>query len=202
MFTFRKNGHFYERVGKKSEHICIDDEIPFDIPDSWEWCRFGYIVNYSLGKTPPRKEPIFWDDAIVPWVSISDMVDGKIINSTKENVNNYALENSFKGILVPKGTLLMSFKLTVGKVSILGLDAVHNEAIISIKPFIDENNSFRDYLFRILPLISQSGDTKSAIKGKTLNSKSLNKLLIPLPPLNEQKRIVDKIEKILIKLND
>ena len=133
----------------------------------------------------------------MPWVSISDLVDGKIINATKENVNKYALEKLFKGTLVPKGTLLMSFKLTVGKVSILGFDAVHNEAIISIKPFIDENNSFRDYLFRILPLISQTGDTKSAIKGKTLNSKSLNKLLIPLPPLNEQKSIINKIEEIL-----
>ena len=196
-FIFRKNGHFYEKIGKKDEPICIDDEIPFDIPDSWEWCRFGYVVDFSLGKTPPRKEPIFWDNATIPWVAISDMVDGKIINCTQENVNNYALEKSFKGILVPKGTLLMSFKLTVGKVSILGLDAVHNEAIISIKPFIDDNNCFRDYLFRVLPLISQTGDTKSAIKGKTLNSKSLNKLLIPLPPLNEQERIVNKIEDIM-----
>ena len=196
-FIFRKNGHFYERIGKKGEPVCIDDELPFDIPDNWEWCRFGHIVNFSLGKTPPRKEPIFWDDAKIPWVSISDMVDGKIINTTKENVNNYALEKSFKGILIPKGTLLMSFKLTVGKVSILGLDAVHNEAIISINPFVDENNCFRDYLFRILPLISQTGDTKSAIKGKTLNSKSLNKLLIPLPSLKEQKRIINKIEDIL-----
>ena len=197
MFTFRKNGHFYEKVSKKGEPVCIDEEIPFDIPDSWEWCRFGYVVDFSLGKTPPRKELIFWDNATTPWVTISDMVDGKIINCTQENVNNYALEKSFKGILVPKGTLLMSFKLTVGKVSILGLDAVHNEAIISIKPFIDDNNCFRDYLFRVLPLISQTGDTKSAIKGKTLNSKSLNKLLIPLPPFNEQERIVNKIEDII-----
>ena len=197
MFTFRKNGHFYEKIGKKEKPVCIDDEIPFDVPDSWEWCRFGYVVDFSLGKTPPRKEPIFWDNATTPWVTISDMVDGKIINCTQENVNNYALEKSFKGILVPKGTLLMSFKLTVGKVSILGLDAVHNEAIISIKPFIDNNNCFRDYLFRVLPLISQTGDTKSAIKGKTLNSKSLNKLLIPLPPLNEQRCIVNKIEDIM-----
>ena len=198
MFTFRKNGHFYEKIDKKEKPVCIDDEIPFEVPDSWEWCRFGYVVDFSLGKTPPRKEPIFWDNATIPWVAISDMVDGKIINSTKENVNNYALETSFKGILVPKDTLLMSFKLTVGKVSILGLDAVHNEAIISIKPFIDDNhNCFRDYLFRVLPLISQTGDTKSAIKGKTLNSKSLNKLLIPLPPFNEQERIVNKIKDII-----
>lgn len=197
-FIFRKNGHFYEKIGKKEKPVCIDDEIPFEVPDSWEWCRFGYVVDFSLGKTPPRKEPIFWDNATIPWVAISDMVDGKIINSTKENVNNYALEKSFKGILVPKDTLLMSFKLTVGKVSILGLDAVHNEAIISIKPFIDDNhNCFRDYLFRVLPLISQTGDTKSAIKGKTLNSKSLNKLLIPLPPFNEQERIVNKIKDII-----
>lgn len=62
------------------------------------------------------------------------------------------------------------------------------------------NNIFRDYLFYILPTISNSGDSKDAIKGKTLNNKSLNNLLIPLPPLLEQKRIVTKIELVNSKI--
>ena len=125
------------------------------------------------------------------------MIDGEKINKTKEKINLNALKNSFKGAIVPKNTLLMSFKLTVGKVSILDMDAVHNEAIISIKPFIDKKFIFRDFLLYILPLISQTGDTKNAIKGKTLNSKSLNKLLLPLPPLSEQRRIIKKIKILL-----
>ena len=193
---FRKNNHFYEKIGKNGEKICIDEEIPWEIPDNWEWVRFGTIVNFSMGKTPQRKNPEFWENGTVPWVSIADMKDREVIYSTKEKVNETALEKSFKNTLIPKDTLLMSFKLTVGKVSILGMDAVHNEAIISINPFIDNEFALRDYLFWILPIISQFGDTKSAIKGKTLNSKSLNNLLLPLPNLNEQKRIVEKLYEL------
>ena len=91
----------------------------------------------------------------------------------------------------------MSFKLTVGRTSILDTDAVHNEAIISILPYVDSSNSFRDYLFYFLPTIVQWGNYKNAIKGKTLNSKSISNLCIPLPPIGEQKRIVEKITKIL-----
>ena len=94
----------------------------------------------------------------------------------------------------------MSFKLTVGRTSLLDIPAYHNEAIISIYPFVDEDCSTRNYLFYILPIISSLGDSKDAIKGKTLNSKSLNNLLLPLPPLNEQKRIVAMIEQLFDKL--
>ena len=95
----------------------------------------------------------------------------------------------------------MSFKLTVGRTSILGVDAYHNEAIISIKTLADKNNNTRDYLSYILPVIANWGDSKDAIKGKTLNSKSIYNLLIPLPPLAEQKRIVAKIEQILHEID-
>ncbi len=90
----------------------------------------------------------------------------------------------------------MSFKLTVGRTSILGIDAYHNEAIITIVPYTDADNIFLKYLFYVLPTISNSGDSKDAIKGKTLNSKSLNNLLIPLPPLIEQERICSRISEL------
>ena len=117
------------------EQICkeirdISDEIPFEIPDSWEWVRFSTLVNFSMGKTPPRKETEYWENPIYPWVSIADMpADGTVL-STKEKVNHSAADNTFKSGISPIGTLIMSFKLTVGKVSILGIDAYNNEAII------------------------------------------------------------------------
>jgi type I restriction enzyme S subunit len=86
-------------------------------------------------------------------------------------------------------------------VSILGVDAVHNEAIISIYPFCTYENIIRNYLFKMLPFLTQFGDTKSAIKGNTLNSGSLDCLLIPLPSLNEQKRIVAKIEEVFAEID-
>ena len=185
----------YEKIGK-NEPICIADEVPFDIPESWEWVRFKNFVNYSMGKTPPRKEAVYWDDSDIPWVSISDMISDGIVKETKEKVTSYAAESIFKRKLSKAGTLLMSFKLTVGKVSILGIDAFHNEAIISIYPYVDTDKIETNYLFSTLPLLSQNGDTKSAIKGSTLNSDSLDALLIPLPPLQEQKRIVKKLNEL------
>ena len=124
------------------------------------------------------------------------MKDYGHISYTKEMVSQKALEEKFGGIST-KGTLLMSFKLTVGRTSILDIDAVHNEAIISIYPYVDTENYFRDYLFYILPIVTQWGDSKNAIKGKTLNSKSIANLMIPLAPLNELQRIVAKIEELL-----
>lgn len=175
------------------------DDYPFDIPDSWKWVKLGNIIKFSIGRTPPRGEAEWWGNDI-PWVSISDMSDYGYIKETKEMVSQKAIDKKFSNIS-KAGTLLMSFKLTVGRTSILDCEAVHNEAIISIIPFIDYDNSLRDYLFYVLPFITQWGDSRNAIKGKTLNSKSISNLLVPLPPLREQKRIVEKIEKILPLIN-
>lgn len=186
-----------QQVSKPNKNVTpiVEEEIPFDIPSSWKWCKFGELVDCSMGKTPPRAEPVWWQNDI-HWVSISDMKDYGHISYTKEMVSQKALEEKFGGIST-KGTLLMSFKLTVGRTSILDIDAVHNEAIISIYPYVDTENYFRDYLFYILPIVTQWGDSKNAIKGKTLNSKSIANLMIPLAPLNELHRIVAKIEELL-----
>ena len=177
-------------------------DTPFDIPDSWEWVRFKDLVDYSMGKTPPRKETEYWSNGTLPWVSIADLMADGTVTATKECVNSFAAENTFKGKISKAGTLLMSFKLTVGKVSILGIDAFHNEAIISIYPFVDPDKITTMFLFATLPLLSQSGDTKSAIKGNTLNSDSLDALLIPLPPIMEQKRIFVKLHELTTPLLD
>mgnify|MGYP001094078982 CR=1 FL=1 len=187
---------YYEQVG--NENIDITEEIPFDFPENWTWVRFGQYVRMSIGKTPPRGETKYWANGKYPWVSISDMSDYGLVTTTKESVSEYA--KSLFGEISPVGTLIMSFKLTVGRTSLLNTSAYHNEAIISIYPFVDKNYQARNFLFHILPIISNLGDTKDAIKGKTLNSKSLNNLLLPLPPLNEQGRIVAMIELLFDKL--
>ena len=185
----------YEKIGK-NEPVCIADEVPFDIPESWEWVRFKNLVSYNMGKTPPRKESEYWENATYPWVSIADLVLDDTVCVTKEHVNEHSAKVIFKNHISKAGTLLMSFKLTVGKVSILGMDAFHNEAIISICPFCDVNRVITNYLFATLPLLSQNGNTKTAIKGATLNSDSLDALLIPVPPIKEQIRICEKIKAL------
>jgi len=106
-----------------------EDEIPFDIPESWKWVRFGDIVNYNMGKTPPRSESEWWKTEF-PWVSISDMPENGYIKFTKEYVSKAAVDKVFKNRISRAGTLLMSFKLTIGRVSILDIDAVNKEEII------------------------------------------------------------------------
>ena len=188
-----EDNKYYEQIG--SEIMDVSDEIPFDLPCSWQWVRFGQIVRMSIGKTPARGDVRYWSNATKPWVSISDMVNCGHINNTKEKISN-AAASSLMGCISPVGSLLMSFKLTVGKTSILNIDAYHNEAIITIYPFIDDESALRDYLFYILPILSNTGDSKDAIKGKTLNSKSLNSLLIPLPSLKEQRHIINRLEEL------
>ena len=194
---YRRDNSYYEKLNEL-EH-CIDNEYIFDIPNNWNWCRFNAIVNYRMGKTPPRKNEIYWGTPQYPWISIADMIADGHIEITKEKINQYSADHLFSSIS-PKGTLIMSFKLTIGRVSILDIDAYHNEAIISIFPFLDKENCLRNYLFLVLPYITQFGNSKKAIKGRTLNSKSLDNLLIPLPPVEEQKRIVDKMGKIIALL--
>ena len=185
------NNCYYEKVGKEVKNI--NDEIPFEIPDSWVWARFPSIVDFKLGKTPERHNQDYWNDAKYPWVSIADMKEKETIYETKERISENALNKCFKSTLSSSGTLIMSFKLTVGRVSILGMDAVHNEAIISIIPIYDKDNSIKNWLFNILGIITNLADQTDAIKGSTLNKDKLSSLLIPIPSIGEQQRIISKL---------
>ena len=188
---------YYEQIGKKV--VDISEDIPFEIPESWSWSRLSMLVNMRIGKTPARGDSSFWDNGVHAWISISDMSQGDIIMSSKEKISDFAA-SSVMGVKSQAGSLLMSFKLTVGKTAILGIDAYHNEAIVTISTMCDENYYTRNYLAAILPLLTNYGDTKDAIKGKTLNSQSLNALLIPIPPHEEQRRIIENIQYLFSKL--
>ena len=142
---------------------------PFGIPSNWQWCRFSDIVDFRLGKTPPRENNSYWKNGLYPWVSIGDIGKHGIIDSTKELITQKAVKDCFSQGVSKAGTLIMSFKLSIGKVSILGIDAYHNEAIISIIPKYDEKNFVRDYLFYILPMVAANTKSHGAIKGNTLN---------------------------------
>lgn len=100
----------------KSLKAITSKEKPFDIPDSWEWIKFGEIVQFSLGKTPSRGMTEYWNNGTIPWVSIGDIKNEKYLKETKEKISGSALEDKFKNELVPANTLLMSFKLSIGLV--------------------------------------------------------------------------------------
>ena len=188
------DNRYYEKIGKETKDIT--NELPFEIPESWEWIRLENLTNFYLGKTPDRHNAKYWEEPLISWVSIADMIDKKEIFYSKEKISKLAFNQCFNKQISKAGTLIMSFKLTVGKVSLLGIDAVHNEAIISIYPYISTNNTTKIYLFNLLGLLVKYCEKTDAIKGSTLNKEKLSKMLIPLPPLNEQQRIIDWIKQI------
>lgn len=176
-----------------------EEGIPFAIPITWKWTRLADVTIFSIGRTPARKESTYWDEPYMPWVSIADLKAGEHISRTKEKISKKAFEKCFGENPVPAGSLLYSFKLTIGKMSIIDTDAVHNEAIASFVTYAPE---LTEYLFKALNVVDPIGKTNQAIMGKTLNSGSLSLVEVPLPPLKEQKRIVEKVDAIFALIDD
>lgn len=165
------------------------------IPDSWTICRFEDIATYKTGRTPARANPAYWQEggANVPWVTISDMNDFCLITKTKETVTPEAFDSVFHGQIVPAGTLLMSFKLTIGRIATLGIDACHNEAIISITP---KSGIHPRYLGYFLSQIDYAALQDRHIKGNTLNREKINRIEIFVPPFEEQSSIADTLDLV------
>lgn len=197
-----------KRIETKKERLIADGVIkdrqptldapctnePFPLPATWRWVHFGCIADFAAGRTPPRHDLSYWNDGGYPWVSIADMKDGEEVCTTKETITDKAMRQVFRCEPVPAGTMIMSFKLTIGKMSRLGVSGFHNEAIISIFPHLPELDP---YLFLALPSCARRGKTKGAIKGATLNRTSLTRIAIPLAPLFEQQRIVAKMDELM-----
>jgi type I restriction enzyme S subunit len=162
----------------------------------WQEVTLGEICNIEIGGTPSRSEERYWwksdDDGIrLPWVSISDM-KGKVISDTKESITEIgALRSNCKH--VSQGTLLMSFKLTIGRLAFAGRDLYTNEAISAIRPVKDVCPEFLYYGLRHWNL---TGDSDQAVKGVTLNKQKLQEIPCLLPPLPEQKKIAEILSGI------
>jgi Restriction endonuclease S subunits len=162
------------------------------IPKHWEVVRVGEVAKFKIGRTPPRNVKEYWEDGKYFWVSIADMRNAYIYN-TNEKVSEKAYKEIFKGNIVPAGTLLMSFKLTIGRTAFLMVDGFHNEAIVSIYP---KEQVLKEFLFFYLPTIDYSEFQDRAIKGNTLNISKIEKIPLPLPPLEEQQKIAQILQSI------
>lgn len=167
-----------------------------DLPSGWSTEPFADIADYSIGRTPARANSGYWenDGENVPWVAISDMTPHGVIQRTKETISGRALREVFGQRVVPAGTLLMSFKLTIGRVATLGLAAAHNEAIMSIYP---KEGVDQRYLGYYLSNIDYSSHHDRQIKGNTLNKAKIDRIPVVLPPEPEQKAIADVLDLIV-----
>ena len=144
------------------------------------------ICDIQIGKTPSRSVPEYWGGEL-PWVTISDFAAGRIVTTTKERITRIGAAKSGSK-RIPHGTLLLSFKLSLGKRAVSGCDLFTNEAIAALQ-VLDHDVADRDYLYWALGSIDYDRLVDRAAKGKTLNKAKLKILQVPLPPLAEQKRI-------------
>ena len=144
------------------------------------------ICDIQIGKTPSRSVPEYWGGEL-PWVTISDFAAGRIVTTTKERITKIGAAKSGSK-RIPQGTLLLSFKLSLGKRTVSGCELFTNEAIAALH-VLDYDVADRDYLYWALGSIDYDRLVDRAAKGKTLNKAKLKILQIPLPPLAEQKRI-------------
>ncbi|MCX7689096.1 MAG: restriction endonuclease subunit S, partial [Fimbriimonadales bacterium] len=163
------------------------------LPEEWRVMRLGEITSIALGRTPSRAKAEYWEQGEVPWVSIADLTNGVVL-STKERISRKAFADVFRNQVIPAGTLLFSFKLTIGKVGILGFPAVHNEAIASL--FVNESLANRDFLFFLMQSLDFSAYLDSYVKGRTLNKEKLGQIPLPLPPLAEQREIARMLQAV------
>lgn len=158
----------------------------------WGKVRLGEVADLAFGATPSRNIDHFWDSTGngFPWVSIADLRTSPVYK-TAEKITRAGVRSSSVH-LVKAGTPLMSFKLTIGRVAVAGLDLYTNEAIVAVngKTGMASNR----WLFHSLPGIASGGVLDSAVKGSTLNKHKLEQLELQLPSLPEQCRIAEILD--------
>lgn len=151
----------------------------------------GELCDVRIGRTPRRDSPQFWNGDF-PWATISEL-DGSFITRTKEGITQLAIETVMPPP-VPAGTLLFSFKLSIGKMAIAGVPLHTNEAIAALV-IRDSGELDRDYLRYALMATSTGDGANHAVLGKVLNKAKVEALQIPLPSLEEQRRLVDLLSR-------
>lgn len=160
----------------------------------WDMIKLSDVFTLQMGKTPSRDNPDYWNGAH-KWVSIADLGRAeKYICDTKENITDSAIsETGIKA--TPKGTVVMSFKLSIGKTAITSEDIYTNEAIMS---FIDRQTYSYDidYIYHLFSGKDWSEGTNKAVKGATLNKATLSQIVIPLPPIETQRQIAENLDKV------
>lgn len=159
---------------------------------SFPLIELGDLFEIQIGKTPSRANQNYWTNGLYNWLSIADMNQGKYLDRTKEKINDLAVkESNIK--LIPENTVVLSYKLSIGKVGIIKKSMFTNEAIASLIPL--NNNIDINFLYWALQHIDLMANTDRAAMGQTLNKAKLKEIKIPLPPLSEQKRIAHVLDK-------
>ena len=192
---FRRDNSHYEKLD--SVERCIDDELPFEIPGSWEWVRLGSVLEIARGGSPrPIQQYLTTDPDGINWIKIGDTdKGGKYIYKTKEKIRP---EGVTKSRMVHSGDFLLTNSMSFGRPYILKTDGcIHDGWLVLSNRFDCYSVDFLYYILSSPFAYYQFCDSVSGAVVKNLNSDKVANALFPLPPLAEQHRIVQRIEELL-----
>ena len=189
---------YFEKKGK--EVACIDDEIPFEIPESWQWCRINIICSITNGFTPLRTEDRCWRNGDINWFTVEDIrTQGEYINYTAQKITK---EATTPDRIVRPGTTLLCCTASVGQCAFTNIPTTTNQQFNALTIKDDYRSLMTDeYLFLFAKTLK---DELHRISGKTtfefISVKKVGNILVPIPPFNEQKRIVAIVNKSLASI--
>jgi type I restriction enzyme S subunit len=171
---------------------------------NWEYKDLIDVCEINLGKTPSRSNKRLWDINKIgnnKWASIADLtkVKGGYLSDTKEYISD---EGAKLFNYVKPNTILMSFKLSIGKLAITKEKIYTNEAIVAL-PIKNNKELNQDFLYYYLEFYDWEKESENdvKVKGKTLNKDKLKKIKIPLPPFPIQQKIVEKLDTIFVEID-
>ena len=184
-----------KKSAKASDMPHYQQDVPFEVPISWEWCKLGTVNEIARGGSPrPIKDYLTNDVNGINWIKIGDTTkDGKYIDSVKERIRPEGLK---KSRLVHKGDFLLTNSMSFGRPYILNVDGCIHDGWLVISPIGEAYMS--DFLYYLLSssyAFEQFTNVASGGVVTNLNSDKVADIKFPLPPLAEQKRIVVKIER-------
>ena len=168
-----------------------------EIPKEWEVAKVKTKYKFHTGFTPNTKKERYYDDDGYVWITIGDLSEKKYINKSSKKISQLGLENS-KAIVSPRGSLLYSFKLSVGQVAIAAEDLYTNEAIATFSP---QNNTCIDFLYYSSQIFIIENSNENIYGAKLLNQDLINNALIIYPPIHEQQVIADFLDKKCSKID-
>ena len=198
----------YEKKGKelpkywKNRYSPPDEpDLPDDlheVPESWTWTSIGYMCDMTSGGTPKRSDDSYWGEDI-PWLKSGELNDG-LVTGAEERITEKGLDESSTNIF-PSGTLLIAlYGATTGKLGILDFPSATNQAVCGL--FVTESLNTKYLFWYLRQFRPELLSKRFGGAQKNISQTILKQVPVPLPPLAEQKQIVDEVERLLSVAED
>lgn len=173
-----------------------EEEKPFELPQGWEWVTLATVGEIVGGGTPKSDNPQFWAKNGIKWITPADLygLKGKYITSGARDISPAGLSNS-SARLMPKGSVLFSSRAPIGYVAIADAELSTNQGFKSCVPYIKES---AEYIYYFLLASAKKIDAEaSGTTFKEVSGAIVSKILLPLPPLSEQLKIVSRANELM-----